>query len=275
MKKVLAVLGSILLLAALCIGGFVAWAYFTADETAVSYPSVQFADTQLLPQGTQWHTPVLHSLLMKSYGVQADAAMSVTGTYADTVLPLSVPQAADATLVICKGEDVHTGEVVYTGSAADYDGFTFTENGLYSAQLVLAQQPDKTAPYGTFTYWFSFKIDIQPIIAFSADTAQQGDIITAYVYTGLTDDTPSITTQLGNVVEFLPVWEHTYAAYIPVNYACTPGSWDITVTLGSTVQTQTVQVTQRDYTVQYMTISEDTTNETMNNPNGPANWRGL
>jgi len=246
--------------------GVVAYAYATTSVRHGEPPDLVFAGQTVLPAQSSWSEPVLGGLLTKTYKEQAEEDQTGLEPVEVKKPPLEIEEGYTCAVKISSEEDV-----VFEGSFEDYDGFAFSRNGAYSAEINLSSPKTPQSPAQSFTYRFSFELQVEPRIIFSSDRALQGDILAVYVDNGFEEDVPEIESDLGLPV-FLPVSEDEYIAYVPVNYAQTLGKWDINVSVGETKKTQPIIVTARSYSEQHMTISTDTVNSTMNNPDGPQNW---
>ncbi len=253
--------------AVFCIGaGVVAYGYATTQVRTGAPGAVNFAGQTALPAQSSWSEPVLGGLLTKTVKQAAQTPVQDLGVINIKTLPLEMDAPEEARLTISTG-----GSVLFEGTKEEYQEFDFSENGPYEATLQVRYPKSDASSAAEFKYEFSFVLDVQPEILFSSDRALQGDILAVYVNKGFEKEAPSIVTELGTAV-FLPISEDEYVAYVPVNYAKTLGKWNITVALGETEKTQPIIVTARNYASQHMTISQETTDSTMNNPEGPTNW---
>ena len=249
--------------------GVVAYAYATTSVREGAPPAVTFAGQTALPAQSTWSEPVLGGLLERHKTKEAPEENKSLGLL-DTKAPLLEIEGGDkeqeARLTILS-ESV----LVFEGTAEEYKEFAFSENGDYSVLLNISSPSTAEHSKEDLVYELSFELKVEPKILFSSDRALQGDILAVYVNRGFEEEIPHIETDLGTPV-FLPFSADTYIAYVPVNYAQNLGKWELAVSLGDVEQTQSVIVTARNYAVQHMTISQDTVDSTMNNPEGPKNW---
>lgn len=257
--------------------GVVAYAYATTLVRSGPPPSVAFAGQTLAPAQSTWSEPVLGGLFTKKQeeAVEENKALEVVAVKTpllvieretETAAEIESATVAETVLTISSEENI-----VFEGTAEEYETFTFTQNGQYSAVLEISSPKGPQRSKEELIYAFSFELDVKPQIVFSSDRALQGDILAVYVNKGFEEETPKIETDLGKSI-FLPISEDEYIAYVPVNYAQNLGKWDINVSAGDTQKTQSIIVTSRNYAVQHMTIPQGTVDATMNNPQGPKNW---
>lgn len=246
--------------------GVVAYAYATTSVRVGAPPAVTFAGQTALPAQSNWSEPVLGGLLTKNYKKEAAEENKDLGII-DIKTPLLEKEGEAETRVKISSAE----SVVFEGTSAEYDAFSFSENGRYVVELKISSPPTSERSKEELTYQFSFELKVEPQIIFSSDRALQGDIVAIYVNKGFEEEMPKIETELGNPI-FLPLSEDECIAYVPVNYAQNLGKWDITVSSGDIKKTQSIIVTSRNFTVQNMTIPQGTVDATMNNPDGPKNW---
>jgi len=253
-------------LALLLGAGAAAYAYAATAVRVCQPPAVGFAGHTTVPVRSTFTEPVLGGLLEKRIVEESPYPVTDLGILGDKRLGLDAGQSPSAEWVIRLN-----GEEVFRGTPADYEGFAFSENGTYDATLLIALPAGEDRSEAEFSYEFAFELDVQPKVLFSSDRAIQGDILSVYVNLGFETVLPTIETDLGHAI-FLPLSEEESIAYVPVNYAQEPGKWEIRVRWDNRIHTQHVIVTRRTYGKQYMTISQETADATMNNPEGPANW---
>jgi hypothetical protein len=261
-KKILIILSILALIGA----GVVAYAYATTSVRYGAPPAVAFAGQTALPAQSTWSEPVLGGLFTKNYKEETLEENIDLGIIDIKTLLLEIEGEYETEMIISS-----KGNVVFEGNLEDYKVFSFFENGTHSTVLKISSPSTSKRSKEEFIYRFSFELNVEPQIVVSSDRALQGDILAVYVNKGFGKEKPEIETDLGTPI-FLPVSEDEYIAYVPVNYAQNLGKWEITVLLGDIKKTQSIIITARNYAVQHMTISQDTLNSTMNNPEGPKNW---
>ncbi|HCU08563.1 MAG TPA: hypothetical protein DF480_06345 [Clostridiales bacterium] len=256
----------ILVLVLLLCAGAAAYAYAATAVRTSEPPAVTFAGHTAAPVRSSFAEPVLGGLLQKRLVEEAEDLQIDLGTLSIRSLPLETDLQLPALWTLWNGESQ-----VFQGTPLEYQAFSYTENGSYRATLEIDLPESTEASAADFFYEFVFELDVQPKVLFSSDRALQGDLLSVYVNRGFETTPPAIETDLGAVV-FLPLSPDEYIAYVPVNYAQELGKWDIKVQLSGQAYTQPVIVTSRTYGKQHMIISQSTTDATMNNPEGPANW---
>ena len=269
---------AVLLIGALVLLGAVAAAYATTSVRPGEAPAVVFAGQEVQPGESVFAEPVLGGLLTKRIVQESTDPAGDLGVLTVATLPLEVDAhgeepSSGSTEV---REDVWVtlwldGQHVFSGTPEEYAEFRFSENGPYRAALKIERPEDGQTSRAVFNYEISFELDVQPVVLFSSDRARQGDILSVYVNRGFATEAPEVETALGTAI-FLPLSSDEYISYIPVNYAQTLGKWMIDVSVGGEAYEQGIIVTGRTYKEQHMTISQSTTDATMNNPDGPKNW---
>lgn len=268
MKKLFYGILLCLLAAALALGVTAAVQYARADALSFAVPRVTLDGQEAACVEAEWFTPLLGGVMHKRGVKTADALPPRVITQRSPAQ--SAEEGCDALLTVTCTD---SGEVLYSGSSLACPADLYTHNGNYEAEWRITVPQTEKGGYGSFTYRQAYTLAVQPQITVSHTEAQQGDIICVRTDGGFYTDAPVLETELTDIRSFMPQAAAQYAAYVPVNYNCPPGEYDITVTLGQTQRRFTVQVTPREYETQHMVISQQTADETMNNPLGPANWR--
>lgn len=178
---------------------------------------------------------------------------------------LVVPEGYDAHLKVYEQD----GTTVYDGAVSGEYIRTFTANGTDNGSLTLTRQTDGAV----FAYGFAVTLDIQPTVRLSAETAAQGDVVAVLVENNLFGEPMSLTTELG-LCDFVPLeTPGSYGAFMPVAYNRGVGEWPVTVTLGEETHELSVEVVKRDFTVQYMTISQTVADNTWNSAAANTEYR--
>ena len=259
------ILLAVILILIIAAGGLILADYFRTDETAAAVPEAEFAGEPLSVSELSWYTPVAGGLLTKPY-TQAYDSFKLLGTFEVAELPLEIPSGLEGMLSLTL-ED----EIIFAGTAAEYDSFVFTKSGQYTGVLTLVVPESKKEPWGQFTYDFGFTIDGDPEVVFAADSALQGDLVTVRVDMGIQTEGPVIETELGTP-SFVKLGEDLYEAYIPINYNCEPGAWAVTVSVGDHSFVQEIQVNEREYSTQRLTMSAATIAATTGAPGANEDW---
>ncbi len=257
---------AIILIVIIIIVGWIVYSYYTMDVENPEVPTVSFAGQTLEPVSFAWHEPVAKGLLTKSYSEQNDLNLRNLKTFITADLPLKYPEGIPGEFALKLD-----GETVFSGDVRKFADFEFARSGDYEGTLILKEPESKKDGWGTFNYQFEFFLDGDPEFTFSAEEVLQGDIITVQVDMGIQKGEPSIATDLGSPV-FIPLDDGLYEAYVPVNYNCEPGTWSISVSAGEFTVKQPVQVNEREYAVQHMTMSQSTISATVGASNASENW---
>ncbi len=180
---------------------------------------------------------------------------------------LEVPQDYAAQLTVT-AED---GGIVYDGAVDGVYTRSFAANGTDTGALVLTREDEHGSV--TFSYAFSVTLDVQTAVTLSAQTVSQGDVVAVLVSGNLFGEEMTLSTELG-LCDFVPLdAPGSYGAFVPVAYNRGVGKWPIEVTVGAQTQTLTVQVENRDFTVQHMTISQEIADNTWNSAAASAEYR--
>ncbi len=183
----------------------------------------------------------------------------------ETEWSLAIPEGYDARLKVI-GQD---GTAVQDGVVSGEYVRTFAANGTDTCTLTLTRQTDGAV----FTYGFSVMLDIQPTVRLSAETAAQGDVVAVLVENNIFGEPMSLTTELG-LCDFVPLeTPGSYGAFMPVAYNRGVGAWPVTVTVGEESHELSVNVTEREFTVQHMTISQTVADNTWNSNAANAEYR--
>ena len=79
LKKILLWLLLVAVLAALIVGGAVAWFYYNTDPEAFDAPAVTAGGTALAVNGYEWNAPVMGGVLFKSASAPATLGAGLAG----------------------------------------------------------------------------------------------------------------------------------------------------------------------------------------------------
>ncbi len=211
----------------------------------------------------QAHLPQFESSTMQAQAkVETESIQTEVPTWT-----LTVPEGYAAQLSVTDA----AGTAVYDGAVTGEYTRTFTANGTDTCSLTLVREDD--AERAVFTYAFAVTLDVQPAIRLSAQTAAQGDVVAVLVENNIFGQPMALSTELG-LCDFVPLeTPGSYGAYVPIAYNRGVGEWPIEVTVGDVTQTLTVAVTQRDFAVQHMTISQTVADNTWNSAAANVEFR--
>ena len=253
-------LGVALLLAAMM---GVSYAFTTQggcpDDTA------QFGGQALQTNGYCWQVPLLGGKLDKVFASPATLTVQKLGTLYTAHPELAVPDWTAYTVLTIQ---TAAGDVLFVGSAGEYQDFLFPANGEYKAELTVWRVPKggtitqfeggstgqlrKNAglerpakPTGWYRYSFRFTLQASAEVELSAERVEQGAIVGVRI-SGMTGDAqPAVETDLGSVqcVRAAEGWR----AYIPAAYNASAGAHEVHITVNGETTTYTLTVIPRDF----------------------------
>ena len=244
MKRVLLWLLMVLAFTALVLGGALGFFWLRADERALPPAGVSLAGQDLgEPAGYHWRVPVLGGVLWREVSLSPSIASAELAPITTAAAPLVLAQdmtAAGTTLTLKSAG----GVTVFEGTAAEWEGFTFPQNGDYTL-TIRAGRPHTPGPgakpEGYYQYQCRFRVEVRPTLTLSTAQAAQGQVVAVYVSGILgSSSPPAAQCELG------PVWFRPTAkgwlGYLPVTYNASGGPWPITVTVGDEALTAEVSV---------------------------------
>lgn len=222
----------VVLVAAIAIGG-VAWLYQKATPDMIPQLSVSFDGQELEATSYEWKVPVVANSITRTYSdtiskkpveleeVVEDASPKITGNLSSYDTALTIQNEA--------------GNEVFSGTLKQYSGFSFEENGDYTAKLVVETPKTATGAVGNVTgkqtYRFAFTVAIRPTVRMNTSSIIQGSVVAIQV-SGLEEGiVPTMETELPHV-GFVPS-STGWVSYLPVAWDQTPGSYSIEVQMGS------------------------------------------
>ena len=266
LKKILLWLLLVAVLAALIVGGAVAWFYYNTDPEAFDAPAVTAGGTALAVNGYEWNAPVMGGVLFKSASAPATLETQDLGTWEQASLDITLPADRPTHLVV---KDA-SGNVLLDVNNEAQVTVAFPANGKYTLEAdVTVPRPSSAdkpgAPahgYGVFRYSARVNVSAQPKVEFSSTRVEQGAVVTVLLTGFLDGPEPSVETDL-SLAQFCDV-PGGKAAFIGVHYNREPGDYTVRVTCGSVDVTQTVTVVHRDFPKQNMTIDQSVADATVN-----------
>ncbi len=179
--------------------------------------------------------------------------LSTYEVYAVESLPIfSVP---DAQVKISLGE-----ELVFSGNTQTLSDFYPQQNGVYTYEVVLPQEQ----PY-------AFQVDLKiPVQITVPTTARQGEtlVIRADFADGM-----ALSAETG--LQFTPQFfadGSTQTALLPIRYTTSPGVYPLTIQAGETAFHYDIQVEQREFETQQLTMDPGTASETALSAKANAEW---
>ena len=264
MKRLLLWLIGVVLGVAVLLAAVMGVSYaFTTEGSRPSEPA-QFGGAALEENGYCWQVPLLGAVLDKVYASPETLSVQKLGTIYEAHPALTLPEwATYAVLTVTNS----AGDVVFYGTAADYDSFLYPANGEYKATLKLWRLPagmtvtafvdgatgslhknegleHPAKPAGWTAYAFRFTLQASAAIEWSAERVEQGGVVGVRI-TGMTGDTaPTVETDLGAVQATRS--PSGWRAYIPAAYNASAGAHEITVTVNGESTTHTITVLPKD-----------------------------
>ncbi len=239
--------------------------YAFKTEGSMPASDTHFGETGLEVNGYCWQVPLLGGQLDKVFSSPETLNVQKIGVLYDAHPTLSVPDWVGYTSMTIEDD---AGNVVFTGTATEYESFLFPSNGGYKARLTIWRIPaggtigqfeggssgsvrknlgleHPAKPTGWYSFNFRFTLQASAEIGLSAERVEQGGVVGVAI-SGMTGDTaPTIETDLGNVqcVRSTSGWR----AYIPAAYNASAGGHEVVITVNGEPQTRTIMVIPKDF----------------------------
>ena len=253
-------LGVVVLLAAVM---GVSYAFTT--EGGCPDGAAQFGGQALEANGSCWQVPLLGGQLDKVFASPATLSVQKLGVLYTAHPELALPEWTCYTALTIQNA---AGDVLFAGSAGEYQNFLFPANGEYKAELTAWRVPkDGTItqfeggstgqlrknlglerpakPTGWYRYSFRFTLQASAEVELSAERVEQGGIVGLRI-SGMTGDAaPTVETDLGNVqcVRAADGWR----AYIPAAYNASSGGHEVNITVNGETITRSIIVLPKDF----------------------------
>ena len=193
----------------------IAMLYSAATPEAIPQVSVAFNGETMETAEARWQVPVVGDSFKRTY----------TEKGSKEPVEISTVESAKATLQVI-AEDCDTyftitdanEQVVFEGTAEQFEAFRFTENGAYTAELEVTRRgaglSHESAVSGREVYRFCFDVHLRPSIRLNNSSVRQGGVVAVRV-TGLPGlQAPVMTTELP-ATEFFE-GESGWIAYLPI-----------------------------------------------------------
>lgn len=239
--------------------------YAFKTEGSMPASETHFGETGLEVNGYCWQVPLLGGQLDKVFTKADTLNVQKIGVIYDAHPALSFPDWVGYTSLVIQDD---AGNVVFNGTATDYESFLYPSNGGYKAQLTIWRVPaggtitqfeggkngelrrnlgleHPAKPTGWYSFSFRFTLQASADIELSAERVEQGGVIGVAI-SGMTGDTaPTIETDLGNVqcVRSTSGWR----AYIPAAYNASAGGHEVIITVNGEPQSRTITVIPKDF----------------------------
>ena len=237
---------------------------FTA-EGGCPDDAAQFGGQALEANGSCWQVPLLGGQLDKVFASPATLSVQKLGVLYTAHPELSLPEWTGYTALTIQNA---AGDVLFAGSAGEYQNFLFPANGEYKAELTAWRVPKggvitqfdggstgqlrknlglerPAKPTGWYRYSFRFTLQASAEVELSAERVEQGGIVGLRI-SGMTGDAaPTVETDLGNVqcVRAADGWR----AYIPAAYNASSGGHEVNITVNGETITRSIIVLPKDF----------------------------
>ena len=175
----------------------IAMLYSAATPEAIPQVSVAFNGETMETAEARWQVPVVGDSFKRTYAEKGSKEP----------VEISTVESAKATLQVI-AEDCDTyftitdanEQVVFEGTAEQFEAFRFTENGAYTAELEVTRRgaglSHESAVSGREVYRFCFDVHLRPSIRLNNSSVRQGGVVAVRV-TGLPGlQAPVMTTEL-------------------------------------------------------------------------------
>ena len=265
MKRFLLWIISVALGVALLLAAMMGVSYAFTTQGGCPDDTAQFGGQALQTNGYCWQVPLLGGKLDKVFASPATLTVQKLGTLYTAHPELAVPDWTAYTVLTIQ---TAAGDVLFVGSAGEYQDFLFPANGEYKAELTIWRVPKggtitqfeggstgqllKNAglerpakPTGWYRYSFRFTLQASAEVELSAERVEQGAIVGVRI-SGMTGDAqPAVETDLGSVqcVRAAEGWR----AYIPAAYNASAGAHEVHITVNGETTTYTLTVIPRDF----------------------------
>ncbi len=240
----------VLLLAGIIVVGVLVYEYYSTDETNI--PSIEFKINNINIDITEqtWNTPVYGGLMYKAHTVQNDKVQHNVINDDDIIITYPADLNFSINITSPSGAQISAYEEPGTWK------YKAIENGTYNYTVIIDKPQVDGEEYGTWQYFGSIEIDVQPSISISSTSAQQGDIISVRV-SGIGElPMPEMSQDLSYA--YFSKLDNEYIANIGIAHDAVPGNYNVSVTCGQLNVNETISVTLREFGRQDMTISSTT-----------------
>ena len=239
--------------------------YSFTGEGSRPAADTQFGGQALEVNGSCWQVPLLGGQLDKVFASPATLSVQKLGVLYTAHPELTLPDWTGYTALTIQNA---AGDVLFAGSAGEYQNFLFPANGEYKAELTAWRVPKggvitqfeggstgqlrknlglerPAKPTGWYRYSFRFTLQASAEVELSAERVEQGGIVGVRI-SGMTGDTaPAVETDLGSVqcVRAADGWR----AYIPAAYNASSGGHAVNIAVNGETLTHTLVVLPKDF----------------------------
>lgn len=265
MKRFLLWVVGVILGVAVLLGAVMTVSYSFTGEGARPAADTQFGGQALEVNGSCWQVPLLGGQLDKVFASPATLTVQKLGVLYTAHPELTLPDWTCYTALTIQNA---AGDVLFAGSAGEYQNFLFPANGEYKAELTAWRVPKggvitqfeggstgqlrknlglerPAKPTGWYRYSFRFTLQASAEVELSAERVEQGGIVGLRI-SGMTGDAaPTVETDLGNVqcVRAADGWR----AYIPAAYNASSGGHEVNITVNGETITRSIIVLPKDF----------------------------
>ena len=265
MKRFLLWLISVALGVVVLLAAVMGVSYAFTTEGGCPDDAAQFGGQALEANGSCWQVPLLGGKLDKVFASPATLSVQKLGVLYTAHPELTLPDWTCYTALTIQNT---AGDVLFAGSAGEYQNFLFPANGEYKAELTAWRVPKggvitqfeggstgqlrknlglerPAKPTGWYRYSFRFTLQASAEVELSAERVEQGGTVGVRI-SGMTGDAvPTIETDLGSVqcVRAAEGWR----AYIPAAYNASSGGHEINITVNGETITRTLTVLPKDF----------------------------
>ena len=239
--------------------------YAFTGEGSCPAPAAQFGQAELEPNGYCWQVPLVGGVLDRVFYSPSTLTVQKLGLLYEARPALTLPEWATYAQITVSDA---AGNVLFEGSAGEYDSFLYPSNGEYKADLTIWRIPgdmtvvafegggngavrlnpglEKPAkPIGYYSYAFRFTLQASAEVELSAERVEQGGIVGMRISGMVGSEPPVVTTDLGSVqcTRSPDGWR----CYIPAAYNASSGAHAVEVLVGGETLSYTLTVTPRDF----------------------------
>ena len=220
----------VVIVIAVIAGAGVAWLYSQATPDAIPALTATFDGQTLEATSYSWQVPVVGNQIKRTYAETLSREAAQLDQVVDSAAPvLSVsPAGYDVWLTIADAD----GETVFEGTAVEYRGYSFTENGDYTAELTVSipnSGSGTAAVSGSQTYRFAFTVGIRPSMRLNTRTVTQGGVVAIRVSGTRSGQAPTLQSELGSAEFYQNGQAGSWIAWLGIPSGQQTGGYTITV----------------------------------------------
>ena len=220
----------VVIVIAVIAGAGVAWLYTQATPDAIPALTATFDGQTLEATSYSWQVPVVGNQIKRTYADTLSREAAQLDQVVDSAAPvLSVsPAGYDVWLTIADAD----GETVFEGTAVEYRGYSFTENGDYTAELTVSipnSGSGTAAVSGSQTYRFAFTVGIRPGMRLNTRTVTQGGVVAIRVSGTRSGQAPTLQSELGSAEFYQNGQAGSWIAWLGIPSGQQTGGYTITV----------------------------------------------